>query len=168
VSAAGVWRLMTAHLPLLWLLSLTVVCAVFVIWTPARRKRFRIRGVMFSIVGIAVLVAVSRLCVQISGHDAWLFGLVFLSVVWTGWLTSLDSILAPEQRRSPSQEQWCAIDARILACEPRGALRLIRDFTGADANFAQEVHLERYQTLRTERFRNIPFTDEDYWRCLYD
>ena len=168
MSGEGVWRLMTACLPLLWLVSLTAVCLVVVVWTLRARKRFTLGSVMFAIVGIAVLVAVSQLCIQISGHDASLFGLVFLSVLWAGWLSSLDSILNPERRRSPTQEQWCAIDAGILACEPRLALRLIRDFTGADADRCQEVHLERYQRLRTERSRSIPFTDEDYWRCLYD
>jgi hypothetical protein len=159
---------MTARLPLLWLVSLSAVCALVVIWKLRARKRFTLGSVMFALVGIAVLVAVSRLCIQISGHDASLFGLVFLSVLWTGWLSSLDSILTRNRRRSPTQEQWSAIDAGILACEPRRALRLIRDFTGADAETAQEVHLERYQTLRIERSRNIPFTDEDYWRCLND
>jgi hypothetical protein len=91
-----------------------------------------------------------------------------LILLWCGWLSFAPAFLAPKQSMPMTNEQWSEIDARIMACDPRRALRLIRDFTRAGPNEARDIHWERFQALRFEQSKAFACTDEEYWTCLYD
>ena len=166
MSGAGAWHSMAHSLPLLLLLSTSALCVIVVIWTLRTRTRFTLGSVMFAVVGIALLIAELLHHTQTRGA-ASLEG-SFLILLWCGWLSFLPAFLAPKQRIPLTNAQWFEIDSRILACDPRRALRLIRGFTGAGPNEARDIHWERFQTLRFERSKAFACTDEEYWRCLYD
>ena len=167
-SGAGVWHSMMHSLPLQVLLSMSGLCVIVVVWTLRTRKRFTLGSVMFAVVGIALLIAELLHRTQTHGHGAPSLQGSLLILLWCGWLSFLPAILAPKQRMPLTNAQWSKIDARILACDPRRALRLIRNFTKTGANEARDIHWERFQTLRFQRSKDFVCTDEEYWRCLYD
>jgi hypothetical protein len=67
-----------------------------------------------------------------------------------------------------SDDQWAAIDSRILAGNILQALLLIREYAGVGLNAAKDIHWERYQCLWAERPVDFACTDEEYWEGVYD
>lgn len=64
-------------------------------------------------------------------------------------------------------EQWAEVDAHILAHRILPAIICISQSAGVGVRDAMEIHLSRYNELRTQRPTDFNCTDEEYWQDVY-
>ena len=64
-------------------------------------------------------------------------------------------------------EQWVAIDERILECDILGALKAICSAYECGLNGAKGIHIVRYRHLREQRLTEFACSDEQYWAGVY-
>ena len=167
MPGASVWHSIRENFTFLALVLLSSMCMYVFTEMVLARKRVTLGSVMFAISGIAILFA-SLHWIRATEPGSWLLAASFLTSILPGWLMCLETLMTARRRTPLTAAQRTVIAGRILACDPQAALKLVRDLTGAGADEANDLHWELYQTLRIERGKGLGFTDEDYWKCLYD
>ena len=155
--------------PWLPVLIACLMCVVVAVWTLLARKRFTLGSVMVAVFVVAVSVAGMRRTKGADDRESWFEAcLVLVGLIFQWVVCCVLPPVPPWRPRNLTTEQSSEVAARILACEPRHALMLVREYTRHGVDKANAIHREQYRKLRAERPEDFTFTDEHYWRCLYD